>query len=160
MIEAKLESEEVMQVLQRLSRITTNMRPVMADIAQALASETERQFAKEAGPGGVPWPDLSETTKAMREETGNWPGKMLQISAGGLAASVQSGYDAGAAWIGSNKPYAAMHHFGGTTSPNSMIPNRTIPARPYLPFDPETGLGESAAETILEILTQRLENAL
>jgi phage virion morphogenesis protein len=34
--------------------------------------------------------------------------------------------------LGSTMVYAAMHQFGGTTAPNSMIPNKAIPARPYL----------------------------
>lgn len=158
-ISVQVDNREVLAVLERLETLTGNLRPVMADIAQALASGTEKQFKDESGPGGK-WPDLSDTTKAMREKAGKWPGKMLQVSAAGLAASVQTGFDANSAFIGSNKPYAAMMQFGGTTSPKSMIPGREIPARQYLPFDEEGVLAPETETVVLEILNERLLAAL
>lgn len=132
------------------------MEPVMADLANALASESERQFASESGPLG-PWPGLSETTKAMRTRRGTWPGKKLQISSGGLAASVQTSHGPNWAMIHTNKPYAAMHQFGGTTSPRSMIPGKTIPARPFLPFNPQTSeITPEAQATITDVLNHWL----
>lgn len=159
MFQIDIDSQAVLTALARLQQATNNMSPVMANIAQALASESERQFQTETGPGGN-WPDLSDTTKMFRERMGKWPGKKLQLSGGGLAASVQTGYDDNTAWIGSNKPYAAMHQFGGKTSPRSMIPNKTIQARPYLPFDATGALTDNAQHTILEILQAHLESAI
>jgi phage gpG-like protein len=48
--------------------------------------------------------------------------------------------------IGSPKVYAAMQQFGGTTSPRSMIPGKTIPARPFL------GVSALDKANILDIL--------
>lgn len=160
MIQISINDREVLAALESLLAAGDDMSDAMSDIAQVLASESKRQFRAESGPGGD-WPDLSETTKAMREKQGKWPGKKLQMSAGGLTASVQTGYDATSAWIGSNKPYAAMHQFGGKTSPQSMIPGKVIEARPYLPFDPvDRSLSPEAGETILEILQGYFEAAL
>jgi phage virion morphogenesis protein len=153
MVKIEIDDRDVMSALQALMRRGGDMSPAMANIAQVLASESERQFRDQAGPGGAVWPDLTEATKAMRKKRGTWPGATLQVSAGGLAASVQTGYAPAEAWIGSNKPYAAMHQFGGITSPRSMIPGKVIEARPFLPFDPQTErLSADAERTILEVL--------
>jgi phage virion morphogenesis protein len=158
MIGIKIDDHEVMEALRKLQASGADMGPVMANIAAALHSESERQFRAESGPLGK-WPELSEVTRALRGKKGT--GKMLQLTAGGLAASVLPGHDARSAWIGSNKPYAAMHFFGGVTSPKSMIPNKRIPPRPYLPVHPETGeLSAEARLTIMEILNSHLSRAL
>ncbi|MFD2379154.1 phage virion morphogenesis protein [Ottowia pentelensis] len=136
MITIEVKDRQVLDMLNRLMRGMADTTPVMADVAAGLLSQSERQFATESGPFG-PWPDLSDTTKALRTERGTLPGKMLQAS-GALAASVQAAHGNGWASIGSNKPYAAMQFFGGTTSSTSMIPGKAIPARPFLPFHPET----------------------
>ncbi|MDP3616539.1 MAG: phage virion morphogenesis protein [Rhodoferax sp.] len=153
MITVNIKDQEVLAVLGRLYGGLKDMRPAMENIAQALTTESERQFASQSGPLGG-WPALSkETTIPFRTEKGSWPGMMLQVTAGGLAGSVQTSFGYNFARIGSNKPYSAMQFFGGITSPTSMIPGKTIPARPYLPFNPRTTeLSAPAKVTVLEIL--------
>jgi phage virion morphogenesis protein len=153
MITIEVKDQEVTAMLNRLMAGMNDLQPAMANVAQALASESERQFATQSGPLGA-WPSLSsETTIPFRTKKGTWPGKMLQVSAGGLAASVQTAYGSNFARIGSNKPYSAMHMFGGTTSAKSMIPGKRIPARPYLPFNPQTSeLSDPAKATVIEVL--------
>lgn len=159
MITIKVNDKSVLETLDRLVRGLSDTTPVMADIAQALASESERQFATESGPLGA-WPGLSEeSTIPLRTKKGTWPGQMLQVSSGGLAPSVQTAYGKDFASISSNKPYSAMHMFGGTTSPSSMTPGKTIPARPYLPFNPDTlELSTQAQDNVLDILAMWLGN--
>lgn len=159
MITIEVNDRPVLDVLDRLLGLMGDMSPVMADVAQALASEAEQQFETQSGPSG-PWEALSEdATIPMRIRAGTWPGKVLQVS-GGLAASVQTSYGPDFASIGSNKVYAPMHMLGGTTAANSMIPGKTIPARPFLPFIPETGqLSPNAEATVLEILESILSRA-
>lgn len=148
MITIKVNLDSAMSALNRMACGVQDTSPLMADLADALASESERQFAAQSGPLGQ-WDILRPVTQRMRERRGTWPGKMLQVSAGGLAASVQTRSDKTTATIGSNKVYAAMHQFGGTTSPRSMIPSKTIPARPFLPFNPNTNqLTTEAAQAV------------
>ena len=157
MITIEVNDRSVLDALERLRRGLTDMTPVMADVAQALASASERQFASQSGPLG-PWPHLQDVTTGMRTERGTWPGQMLQVSAGGLAASVQTSHGSNFARIGTNQVYAAMHMFGGTTSSVSMIPGKKIPARPYLPFNPVTQeITAEANQTVLEILEGYLQ---
>ncbi|AUN95882.1 phage virion morphogenesis protein [Pseudazoarcus pumilus] len=156
MLRIEIDDTEVLAALQALRGRARDMRPAMANIAAALASESERQFQTESGPAGA-WPELSQTTKELRERSGT-TGRKLQVS-GQLAASVQTGFAEAEAWIGSNKPHAAMQHLGGTTSALSMIPGAQIPARPFLPFHPETNqLAPEATRTVLDVLEVYLED--
>ncbi|MEQ0902940.1 phage virion morphogenesis protein, partial [Pseudomonas aeruginosa] len=86
--------------------------PLMRGIAAELASITEENFENE-GQSGEPWPALSEVTTNRRELARTWPGQMLQVTAGGLAASITTQATDSSALVGSNKPYAAMMFFGG-----------------------------------------------
>lgn len=157
MIKVEVKDQDVLSLLSRLSAGMKDMGPAMANVAQALASESERQFATQSGAFGG-WPTLSDTTISLRSKRGTWPGRILDVSAGGLASSVQTSYGPNFASIGSNKPYAAMQMFGGTTSAKSMIPGKKIPARPYLPFNPETGqLTPQAKITVLEVLQMHID---
>jgi phage virion morphogenesis protein len=156
MIDIEIKDQQVTDALNRLLQAGTDLSGPLANIAQLLESETERQFRAEAGPAG-PWPDLAESTKAQRARQGKWPGLMLQLTASGLAPSVQSGYDSDSAWIGSNKPYAAIHQFGGQAGRGKNV---TIPARPYLPITADGELPTDVADDILDILQRHLDSAL
>ena len=149
MITVEVKDQEVLAILNRLIGGMKDMRPAMANVAQALASESERQFATQSGPLGG-WPDLADSTKAARSKKGSWPGQILQVSAAGLAPSVQTAYGPNFASIGSNKPYSAIHMFGGSAGRGHAA---KISARPYLPFNPQTqDLTGPAKETVIEVL--------
>ena len=64
-------------------------------------------------------------------------------------ATVQAG--------GGGVRYAAMHQFGGVTSPRSMIPNKEIPARPYLPITKNGELMKVAERSILDICKEHFQ---
>jgi len=154
MISLDVKDRGVLDSLARLSRGLKDMTPVMADVAQVLASESERQFASESGPHGS-WPALAPSTTAARTKKGTWPGQMLQVSAAGLAASVQTDHGYNFASIGSNKVYAAIQLLGGQAGRNHAV---EIPARTYLPFDPETqDISEAAGRTVLDVLQAHLD---
>jgi phage gpG-like protein len=74
--------------------------------------------------GGRPerWVDLQPGTKEARRKQGTWPGQILVRSAGGLAASFQGDWDNDQATAGTNKAYAAIQNFGGTTRPHVIKP--------------------------------------
>lgn len=153
MFEIKIDDKAVMNELDKLAAKTSNMSPAMSMIAQELERQTEKNFAAEGRPK---WLGLKPSTIAMRTRRGTWPGMMLQVSPGGLASSFSSFSDANSAEVGSNKVYAAMQHFGGITSPNSMIPNKKIAARQILPVDAQGQLQPEAAENILGLVNDYL----
>lgn len=127
-IDITLSNETVMTVLTSLMDKLDDLSEPMNDIAAVQESATEGAFEAEADPTtGQAWKSLSDAyLKANPKRQG---GKILQGSAGGLAASVTA--DSGDFWalIGSNKIYAAIHQFGGTD--DMPAGPAGIPARPY-----------------------------
>ncbi len=112
-VDIQFTNSTVLQVLDSLLDKLDDLSEPMNDIAAVLESATESAFEAEADPTtGQTWASLSDAyLKANPKRQG---GKILQASAGGLAASVTA--DSGDFWaaIGSNKIYAAIHQFGGT----------------------------------------------
>jgi phage virion morphogenesis protein len=174
MFEVKIESQAVMGALERIATGVANAAPLMRSIATEMLSQTEANFAAEGRPH---WLGLKPSTIAERTKQGTWPGKILQRSAGGLAASIEPSSDSDSATIGSNKPYAAIQHFGGKTSPHVIRPREkkalafggrvvkqvnhpgsNIPARPYLPIDAQGNLQPEAEEAIMGIVNGYLRS--
>lgn len=124
-IEIKIDNKKVEKALLEIAQKTSNLRPLMKNIAGIMAYSTEENFKVEGRPK---WKDLSEKTKTARKKSGHYPGQILQVS-GQLALSVTTQYDDTSAIIGSNKVYAAIHQLGGQAGKNKKT---TIPARPYL----------------------------
>lgn len=125
-IEIKIDSKEVEQKLQELANKTSDLKPLMKNIAGIFASAAEDNFAEEGRPDK--WIDLSEVTKKQRKKIGKSPGQILQVT-GQLASSVNTYYDEDSAIIESNLAYAAIHQLGGQAGKNKKV---TILARPYL----------------------------
>lgn len=151
MIEIQYDDRDVLDALQELSRRMGDMTPVMRDIAGVMADATERAVEDETDPAtGLAWHPLMASTVKMR---GGDAHPILQRS-GQLAGSIVTAHGQDFAQVGSNKVYAGMHQFGGVTAPNSMIPGKAIPARPFL------GLGEDDQDEILDIVRSYLAEAL
>ncbi|MBD8092015.1 phage virion morphogenesis protein [Pseudomonas fluorescens] len=155
MITVELNSARLQELLRRIEWSVGDLAPQMRGIAAELTSQTEENFEEQGRPE---WKGLSDTTIERRTKTGNWPGQILQISAAGLAASISTHADDSTALVGSNKPYAAMMHFGGE---QSNFPHLwgDIPGRPYLPMDIEGVLQPEAEEAILGLALAHLERA-
>jgi len=159
---------DTLAAIERLERAGGDLAPAMRKIAQALAYETERNFAA----GGRPkWAPLKNPPERRQG------GAILQDS-GQLAASITTDYGASHALIGSNKEYAAIHQFGGKTKPHTIRPVKgkalafggivvrqvqhpgsDIPARPYLPVLPDGSLQPEANEEVLDTILRHLENS-
>lgn len=146
-VEIVLSDSPVLQVLGSLLDKLDDLSDPMNDIAAVLESATEGAFEAEADPvTGQAWASLSDAY--LRASPKRQGGKMLQVSAGGLAASVTA--DSGDFWaaIGSNKIYAAIHQFGGTD--DMPAGPAGIPARPYL------GVSREDEQSMLGILGEYL----
>nr|BDD48261.1 Mu-like prophage FluMu G protein 2 [bacterium] len=124
-IEIQLDNEELQRYLQQLAEQTSDLHPLMKNIAGILEDSVEENFEQQGRPK---WQRLKKSTIEQRVKKRYWPGKILQMR-GELAASITSYYDENSAVVGTNKVYAAIHQFGGKASRNRQV---EIPARPYL----------------------------
>ena len=129
-----LTSGDATKALEQIAQRFDDLSDPMNEIAAIMEGATEDAFAEERSPiTGEAWPALSENY--LKQNPKRVGGQMLQVSAGGLAASIAA--DSGAFWaqIGSNKPYAAIHNFGGLPE---MAPGpAAIPQREYLGVSPD-----------------------
>lgn len=169
MIKIEIDDSKLKYGLGQLLKNATTTRPMMNSIAMELTSLTEDNFADEAW-GGSKWKS-SAAAKARQ-------GRALQDT-GQLAASISTKAGNDFARIGTNKTYAAIHHFGGKTSAHKIVvkkkkalafggivrksvnhPGSTIPARPFLPIDENGNLQNGAEESILDIALIALQKGL
>ncbi|TWC18622.1 phage virion morphogenesis protein [Pseudomonas sp. SJZ085] len=153
MFTIELEHQHLQQILSRVERTVGDLAPLMHSLAAELASQTEENFEQQGRPQ---WPELSDVTTGRRAETGHWPGKMLQVSAAGLAASISTQATDSTAVVGSNKPYAAMMQFGGDQADFPQLWG-DIPGRPYLPMDAEGNLQPETEQALLKLALSHLE---
>lgn len=102
-LHVKIDDAAAQLALDSLARAGGNLRPVMHDIAEVLASETEANFAAQGRPR---WTALKNPSERRQG------GQILQDS-GQLAASITTEVSDTEAVIGTNKVYAAIHQFGG-----------------------------------------------
>lgn len=114
--------EAVIRMLNGLAQRAKDLRPVMSEIGEIILSSVEKNF-KSGGryltPGsylGGPrkWDPLASSTIRQRKRRGKWPGQILVMTAGGLAASISKSVRNDSVAVGTNKQYAAIHQFGGT----------------------------------------------
>lgn len=124
-IEVKIDDKQLQQALKRLADKTSDLRPLMQNIAGILEDSVEENFEQEGRPK---WQKLSKATIKERSKKGHWPGMLLQMR-GELASSITSSYDSNTAIVGTNKVYAVIHQFGGNAGKGEKV---KIPARPYL----------------------------
>lgn len=129
----KIEVNNAEQLINQLSQLKDGIvykAPLMRQLAGTMKTAVDRNFAA----GGRPkWLGL----KARQ-------GKPL-IDSGELRNSIQQTWDNDYAIVGTNLPYAALHHFGGTISAkrakylkfkvgDKWVQKKhvTIPARPFM----------------------------
>jgi phage virion morphogenesis protein len=152
MLTIEINHQRLQQTLSQIESAVGDLQPLMQSIATELASQTEENFEHEGRPQ---WPELSDVTTENRAKHGHWPGQILQVSAGGLAASITTHATDTSAIVGSNKPYAAMMQLGGEQADFPYLWG-DIPARPYLPTDSDGNLQPEMEEGILKLCLNHL----
>lgn len=141
--------------LARLARAIKAIDPALEEIGSSLATEVQMRFERQEDPEGKRWKTLSDVTLAARaaKVRGNRESKPKILREGGDLYEGASTYKvlAGEAVIlGSNRPYARIHQFGGQAGRGLKV---TIPARPYL------GMSEDGRKEIIEILQDHIARA-
>ncbi|MGR2850381.1 phage virion morphogenesis protein [Vibrio vulnificus] len=125
---------------------TEHMEPAMMEIGEELLISHDQRFRDQRSPDGVPWAPLSETTKSLKTKNVD----TILVLNRFLSRTLNYQASSDNLLFGSPLEYAATHQFGRTTTPNSMIPNKAIPARPFL------GVDENDRQMILRVLSDYL----
>jgi phage virion morphogenesis protein len=158
--------------LAQLATITTNLRPALTDIGEALKIQIDRYFATQTGPDGKPWAaNQLSTTQAYLKQRGGYSKKTGNINAKGKALlgskkvlqGITGDLRRSIYWqaaqtsltIGSPKAYAAIHQYGGPFKAWGRT-TLTMPSRPFMPIDENDNLYPAAQALILKRLEQHL----
>ena len=130
------------EVVRRLGGIVNfEMDALTYNIGALLEGSTKERIATgKEGPNGETWPDWSEDYAASRHG-----GHSLLMGEGSLLDSVQNYSRGGAAVVGTNLVYGAIHQFGGEEVGSN------IPARPYV------GMSAEDREEISDLVTDHME---
>ena len=139
MIEIKINTLELESRLNEAAAKISNTRPLMGDMARIMRNAVIENF--EAG-GRPAWKArISGGSHALLQKSGR------------LRDSIKDSNNSNHAIVSTNVEYAAIHHFGGQTSPSSYMRKRTksfgrslkrvnhpgskIPARPFMVLQPD-----------------------
>ncbi len=134
------DNRDLTLVLERLILRNTRLRPLFAEISNALLVSTKERFRSEKTPDGIAWAPLKDATLAKKQTDKKLREALRLHNTLRVDFSDQFG---GVAAGGPGVPYAAIHQFGGTSD---MAPGPAgIPARTYL------GISDSDQAEILEI---------
>lgn len=155
-INIEIDDAELNRALSEVEKLGDNLDGLFSQMGEYLLRKTRDRFADEQAPDGTPWAQLSQATTLTEgypfSKTRNRD-KVLTES-GALMGTLRFAIEGNSLVIGSNRPYAAMMHFGGKTSPNSMIPNATIPARPFL------GVNSQEKDHLLKLAKRYVEQII
>lgn len=171
MIEIELHDRPVLEALNALMLRVKDPEPALRAMGEKLVDSTKQRFKEGHDPNGQAWAPNTPLTLALylgeykssfkKDGSLSQKGqqrlgakKPLTGKTRALQTTINYQIVGGTLMVGSPEPYAAMHQFGGTTSPQSMIPSKTIPARPFL------GLSDDDRKDILSIIRGYLSDAI
>ena len=160
-VRIEVNTEQVLDVLQRLLAATGDLRPVLKNIGEYEAQATKDRIAKGVTPEGVPFAPLNPLYAATKKGPG-----ILRGESGDLASIVYQLAEEDSVEIGNNAIHGAIHQFGGVIRPKNgpalvfslggqtvFASEVTIPARPYL------GVSDDDEREILAIIADYLDEA-
>ena len=149
MIEIKINTDTLQNSLNAAARRTAHTKPLMTQLARIMRNAVLDNFAEGSG--------------------------LLQAS-GRLRNSITPSSTNDTAVVGTNVEYAAIHNFGGKTSPHLIRPKKgkalkfggrfakqvnhpgsNIPARPFMTLQPEDekALSDAVAEYLVQAIQGR-----
>jgi len=153
----RVEDARILSAIQSLLAMARNATPIMREIAAIGENSTRLRFRTETAPDGSRWkPSLRVRMAGGRTLTKD----------GHLADSVSGNAGKDFAEWGVNRPYAAIHQFGGEIKARSggflrfrlangawaSVKSVVIPDRPFL------GVSDDDAEDILDVLGRHINN--
>lgn len=142
------------QAFERIERLLQHPEPLLTDVGEHLLLSVDDRFDRREAPDGTPWEQPVSPEYAKRKASGKAtkrsgavtdPGSLLELTRD-LRRLTRYQVDGEALLIGSDREYAATHHFGD--------PERGIPARPIY------GLSDEDRQEIGRLVVEHLDDAV
>ncbi|MDO4698301.1 MAG: phage virion morphogenesis protein [Pasteurellaceae bacterium] len=161
-VNIEINQDTISTALAQAVAVLANPKAMFAEIGETLIEIHQIRFAQQQAPDGTPWQPLADWYKASKKRNAD---KILTAD-GHLRATLRYQASQKEVVFGSDRPYAAIHHFGGTIKPKGNYPLKLgagektpramqveIPARPWL------GLSAADEQQLVEIARSHLKNA-
>ena len=167
-----IDDRAVNELLERLGRRTSNLKPLMSRIGAFYERGVLENFRDETSPDGTPWQPLSAATMMLglgrkkgfikggglsAKGKRYLQGKKILRESGDLQDTIHFQADDSKVTIGTSGsiPYAAIQQLGGQAGRGKKV---TIPARPYLAENDgeNLGLAEKDRRWIMEMIEKEM----
>jgi phage virion morphogenesis protein len=134
MITIKVDDASIKRLFSKLEQKAIDKAQLTRAITGIMKRAVDDNFETQGRPDR--WAPLSPVTLKQKLKKGK---DKILINSNLLRRSITSYNDANTAVVGTNKPYAAIHQFGGNISRKTKKGSHiiTIPARPFLKLTPE-----------------------
>lgn len=129
----QIDDTEVMEALARLHAASGNLAGVYKNIGEELLQSTQGRFRAGKGPDGKAWAPLSKRHAEAKRKAGH--SSAILVMRGYLSGGIRYQADADGVQVGTDRPYGAVHQFGG----DIQMPARTQAAHTSVRTEPLTG---------------------
>ncbi|MCY1366751.1 phage virion morphogenesis protein [compost metagenome] len=102
-------SQAVLAVINEAAEAMGNPDPMLRDMGEYLLIAHDARFASQTAPDGTPWQALSPRYQRRKRKNQD----RILVLDGYLANTLRYQVGGGELVFGSNRPYAAIQHFGG-----------------------------------------------
>ena len=156
-VNIELDINELSRVLDKAVARLSRPKLMFAEMGEELLAIHFARFTAQQAPDGTPWTPLKEWYRESKKKNAD---KILTLD-GHLSGTLRYQASDTGVVFGSDRPYAAIHQFGGTiTAKNAKalnvqgrpVKSVTIPARPWL------GLSIDDEQRLLDIARKHLKN--
>ena len=145
-IEIRGADETVARLQQLATALEQPLRPLFETISEEWVSNFKEHFRSQSDSAGA-WAGLSATTQKRRRKLGYGPTSPILLRTSDLLNSLQALEVTDTSMsVGTRHESAELLHFGGSTGSTSAIPDRDVPARPFV------SLSEEAISDTLEMI--------
>lgn len=129
----RIDDAEVMEALAQLQAASGNLAGVYRNIGEELLQSTQARFRGGKGPDGKAWAPLSKRHAEAKRKAGH--SAAILVMRGYLSGTIRYQADADGVEVGTDRPYGAIHQFGG----DIQIAGRTQEAHVSVRTEPLTG---------------------
>ncbi|MBX9868200.1 MAG: phage virion morphogenesis protein [Burkholderiaceae bacterium] len=176
MLKIDFDYSQAEAALNRLVKATTDIRPAFVEIGERLVEVSKQSFERSASPDGQAWvPNSPATIIAYLGKISGSFKKDGKLSKKGIDRTIskkpligksrdlsrQFSYsaDESSLVVRNTQIYAAIQQFGGTKSAFPKLWG-DIPARPFMPLNPDGSPSPVAEKIVLEIVERHIADAL
>ena len=160
-VNIEVDIKELSRVLDKAVARLSRPKLMFAEMGEELLAIHFARFTAQQAPDGTPWAPLKDWYRESKKKNAD---KILTLD-GHLSGTLRYQASDTGVVFGSDRPYAAIHQFGGTIKPKNKKALKlgsgddatyarsvTIPARPWL------GLSADDEQRLIDIARKHLKN--